>query len=271
MRPRLRNLACIRKTVRLRSVRCLGLLALLFFASHAQGQRRTPNQHSPSDADITFEKQIRPILKANCFDCHGEGEKLKGNLDLRLRRLMVKGGESGPAIEVGKPEKSLLYQKVFEGEMPKREKKLSAQEIEIIKRWIADGAKTAHDEPIEPGKGMGITTDDSAHWSFQTIAKPTLPKFKSKDRVRTAVDAFLLAELSKRKLSFSPDAEKVTLVRRAYFDLMGFPPPPEAVERFLADKSPDAFERLIDDLLNTPQYGERWARHRLDVAGYADS
>jgi hypothetical protein len=202
-------------------------LALLFFASHAQGERRTPNQHSTSDADITFEKQIRPILKANCFDCHGEGEKLKGNLDLRLRRLMVKGGESGPANEAGKPEKSLLYQKVVEGEMPKREKKLSAQEIEIIRRWIADGAKTAHDEPIEPGKGMGITPDDRAHWSFQTIAKPLLPNFKAKDRVRTAVDAFLLAELSKRKLSFSPDAEKVTLVRRAYFDLVGFPRRPK--------------------------------------------
>ena len=184
---------------------------------------------------------------------------------------MVKGGESGPAIEPGKPEKSLLYQKVVEGEMPKREKKLSAQEIEIIKRWIADGAKTAHDEPIEPGKGLGITADDRAHWSFQTIAKPLLPKFKTKDRVRNAVDAFLFAELSKRKLSFSPDAEKVTLVRRAYFDLMGLPPSPEAVDCFLADKSPDAYERLIDELLNAPQYGERWARHWLDVAGYADS
>jgi hypothetical protein len=224
-----------------------------------------------SDADITFEKQIRPILKANCFDCHGEGEKLKGDLDLRLRRLMVKGGESGPAIEAGKPEKSLLYQKVVEGEMPKREKKLTAQEIEIIKRWIVGGAKTAHDESIEPGKGIGITAEDRAHWSFQTIAKPVIPKFKAQDRVRTAVDAFLLAELSKRKLSFSPDAGEVALVRRAYFDLMGLPPTPEEAERFLRDKSPQAFEKLVDRLLADSRYGERWARHWLDVAGYADS
>src|SRR6266542_5222522 len=170
MRPLLRNFARRRMTVSFPSVRWLGLLALLFCASPAQSEHRTPNRPSTSKTDITFEKHIRPILKANCFDCHGEGEKLKGDLDLRLRRLMVKGGESGPAIEPGHSEKSLLYQKVVEGEMPKREKKLTAQEIETIRRWIAAGAKTAHDEPVEPGKGMGITAEERAHWSFQPIA-----------------------------------------------------------------------------------------------------
>src|SRR5678816_3307323 len=105
------NFACLRMNVSLCHARWLGCLALLFFAINTQAERKTPNSHSNPESDITFEKQIRPILKANCIDCHGEGEKLKGDLDLRLRRLMVKGGESGAAIEPGKPEKSLLYQK----------------------------------------------------------------------------------------------------------------------------------------------------------------
>src|SRR6476660_905926 len=109
------NFACLRMNGSLCRARWLGLLALLCFAINAQAERKTPNPDSNPESNITFEKQIRPILKANCFDCHGEGEKLKGDLDLRLRRLMVKGGEAGAAIEPGQPEKSLLYKKIVEG------------------------------------------------------------------------------------------------------------------------------------------------------------
>src|SRR5437667_9960667 len=154
----------------------------------------------------TFEKDIRPILKAHCFECHGEGEKLKGGLDLRLRRLMLQGGDDGPVIVPGKPGQSLLFKLVHSGEMPKRDKKLTPDQVALIKQWIAAGAKTARPEPAEPGKGHGITEEERAFWSFQPIQRPLVPKTKSKDHVRTPVDAFLMAELEKKKLSFSPDA-----------------------------------------------------------------
>src|SRR5947209_11577184 len=132
----------------------------------------------------TFEKDIRPMLKAHCFDCHGEGDKLRGGLDLRLRRLMLKGGDDGPVIVPGKPQKSLLFKMVHEGEMPKRGKKLTAEEVALIKRWIASGAKTAHPEAAEISKTGGITDEERAFWSFQPIRKPAIPKTKPTDRVR---------------------------------------------------------------------------------------
>jgi hypothetical protein len=224
-----------------------------------------------SDAAPTFERDIRPILKAHCFDCHGEGEKLKGGVDLRLRRLMLSGGDDGPVIVPGKPEKSLLFTMVQSGEMPDREKKLTAEQIALIKTWIAAGANVTRPEPAEIGKGSGITEEERAFWSFQPIRRPAVPKTKTKDRARTPIDAFLLSELAKKKLTFSPDAEKITLLRRAYLDLTGLPPTPAEVEAFLADTASDAYEKLIDRLLESPRYGERWGRHWLDVAGYADS
>jgi len=220
---------------------------------------------------LTFEKDIRPILKAHCFDCHGEGEALKGGLDLRLRRFMLKGGDDGPVLVPGKPDKSLLFKMVHTGEMPKREKKLTRDEVALIKQWIVAGAKTTRPEPAQVGKGSGITEEDRAFWSFQLIRQPLIPATKPKDRARTAVDAFLLSAMAKQKLGFSPDADKVTLLRRACFDLTGLPPTPAETETFLADTAPDAYEKLIDRLLDSVHYGERWGRHWLDVAGYADS
>ncbi len=222
-------------------------------------------------ASPTFEKDIRPILKAHCFDCHGEGEKLNGGLDLRLQRLMLKGGDDGPVIVPGKPHKSLVYKLIQSGEMPKREQKLTREQVGLIKEWIASGAKTARPEPAELGKGGGITEEERAFWSFQPIRRPIIPKANPKGRARTPIDALLLSAMAKKKLNFSPDAEKVTLLRRAYFDLLGLPPTPTEVEGFLADAAPDAYEKLIDRLLESPHYGERWGRHWLDIAGYADS
>jgi len=222
-------------------------------------------------APPVFEKDIRPILKAHCFDCHGEGEKLKGGVDLRLRRLMLKGGDEGPVLVPGKPDKSPLYKMVQSGEMPKREKKLTREQVEIIKQWIASGANTAHPEPAELAKGASVTEEERAFWSFQPIRRPAIPKTKTKDHVRTPIDAFLVASLTRQKLGFSPEADKVTLLRRACFDLTGLPPTPAEVESFVADSAPDAYEKLIDRLLESPHYGERWGRHWLDLAGYADS
>src|SRR5262245_36810620 len=222
-------------------------------------------------ASPTFEKEIRPILKAHCFDCHGEGDKLRGGLDVRLRRLLLKGGDDGPVIVPGKPDKSLLFRLVHSGEMPKRDKKLTRDEVALIRQWIATGAKTARPEPLEVSQGSGITDEERAFWSFQPIRHPAIPKTKPKDRVRTPIDAFLVNAMAKQKLGFAPDTEKITLLRRAYFDLIGLPPTPAETEAFLADTAPEAYERLIDRLLESPHYGERWGRHWLDVAGYADS
>jgi hypothetical protein len=221
----------------------------------------------------TFEKHVRPILKAHCFECHGEQQDLEGSLDLRLRRLIAEGGDSGPAIAPGNLDESLLYQRIAQGEMPPGKVKLSAEQIDTIGRWIAAGAKTARPEPEKPDP-LGFTAEDRQHWAFQPIRKPAPPSpqgSKGIARIRNPVDAFLLERLEQQQLDFSPEADKRTLIRRATFDLLGLPPTPEEVAMFLADEAPDAYDRLIDRLLASPRYGERWARHWLDIAGYADS
>lgn len=220
---------------------------------------------------LTFEHDVRPILKVACFHCHGEGEELKGGLDLRLRRLIVAGGKSGAAVTPGDPDDSELFLLVAEGDMPKGEKKLTAEQIGVIREWIAQGAATAEDEPASLGKGLHITAADRAWWSFVPVRRPDMPQVKQAERVRTPIDAFIAAKLEEAALTFNVEADKRTLIRRATFDLLGLPPTPAEAELFLADDSPDAYERLIDRLLASPHYGERWGRHWLDVAGYADS
>jgi hypothetical protein len=184
---------------------------------------------------------------------------------------MLKGGEDGPVIVPGKPNKSPLFTMVERGDMPKRDKKLTREQVALIRAWIAAGAKTARAEPATLDAHGAITDEERAFWSFQPIRTPTIPRTKPPDRARTPVDAFLAQELAKRKLRFAPDADKLTLLRRACFDLTGLPPTPAEAEAFLADASADAYEKLIDRLLDSPHYGERWGRHWLDVAGYADS
>ena len=178
------------------------LLGHVSFAATAEPA--APLQLPSQSAELSFEQHIRPILKANCFDCHGEGEKLKGGLDLRLRRLIVQGGKSGPAIAPGDPAQSRLLKLISEGEMPKREKKLAPAQIEIIRSWIAAGAKTARPEPGQIGKGMTITDDERAFWSFQPIRRPAVPQMKARDRVRTPVDAFLLAHQDRLEVKWLP-------------------------------------------------------------------
>lgn len=218
---------------------------------------------------IVFERQIRPILKAHCFQCHGEGDK--GKLDLRLQRLMVKGGESGPAIEPGKKEGSLLFERISKGEMPPGEKKLSAEEIQLIGTWIDAGAPTARPEPEEVSGGTGVTPEDREYWFYQPIQDQGIPEYQPTDRVRTNIDAFLVKKLKENGFGFSPEADKLTLLKRASLDLLGLPPSREEIQVFMADQAGDAYERMLDRLLASPRYGERWGRHWLDVAGYADS
>ena len=220
--------------------------------------------------ELSFEKHVRPIFKAHCFHCHGEGEKLEGKLDLRLKRLAEQGGETGKGIVPGQPDASLLLKRIESGEMPPAERKVTPAERAIIRRWIAAGAVTARPEPEKPDEN-NFTEVELTHWSFQPVVRPAIAKAQRTDLVRTPVDAFLLVALEAKQLSFSPEADRRTLIRRATFDLHGMPPTPAEVEEFVNDPSSDAYERLIERLLAAPRYGERWGRHWLDIAGYADS
>jgi mono/diheme cytochrome c family protein len=235
---------------------------LLSLAALASGTRA-----ASSAPALTFEKDIRPILKTNCFQCHGEDKELKGKLDVRLRRFLMKGGKSGPAIVPGKAHDSALFDAVNSGDMPKGKKKLPAKDIATIEKWIAQGAPTARPEPETVGPEQAFTEEEREWWAFQPIKTPPVPPSKSDN----PIDAFLSAKLAKNGLAFSSPANRVTLIRRATFDLIGLPPTPEEVDAFVNDKSPNAYENVIDRLLASPQYGERWGRHWLDVAGYADS
>ena len=215
-------------------------------------------------ATVTFEADIRPILKAHCFHCHGEDGSAKGGLDVRLQKLLIKGGKHGPAIAPGQAEKSSLFAKIRDGKMPKEQAKLPAAQIETIRLWIEQGAKTARPEPDSPDEW--ITDEERRFWAFQPIKNPTVPSGAA-----NPIDAFLLRKLKANALGFSPEAAKRTLIRRATFDLTGLPPTPDEIAVFLADETPQAYGQLIDRLLASPNYGERWGRHWLDVAGYADS
>lgn len=222
-------------------------------------------------AEPLFETDVRPIFKAYCLDCHGAGEKMPGGLDLRLKRFAEAGGKSGPGFDPKQPGKSLLIERMKSGEMPPGEKKVPAEQIAIVEKWIANGAPTKRPEPATLPPGLGITDDERAYWFYQPLKRPNPPSFASTDRVRTPIDAFVLARLRERGLTFNPDADKSTLARRAAFDLTGLPPSQEELDRFVADASPDAYEKYLDHLLASPAYGERWGRHWLDAAGYSDS
>lgn len=224
-----------------------------------------------ADEGLTFEKHIRPIFRAHCYDCHGAENEVKGALDLRLVRLMEKGGELGPALVKGKPEESYLLERIVTGEMPPGSHPVPDEQIATIRQWIQQGAKTARPEPATIGPGLGITPEERSYWAFQPIDRPLVPVVKNVDRVRTPVDALLLSRMEKKGLTFAPEADKETLLRRASLALTGLPPTHEELNAFLADESPEAWSQVIDRLLDSPRYGERWGRHWLDVAGYADS
>lgn len=238
----------------------------------ADGEQQNVAPQKEAVKELTFERHIRPILKTHCVHCHGEAGEKEGELDVRLQRFLVAGGDSGAAIVPGKPEESNLLTRLYDGEMPPDEKKLLPQhEIKLIEEWIRQGAKTARPEPEEIGDGPIITEEERNFWSFQPVERPAVPEVKNSEQARTAVDHFLLRRLEAEGLTYSKEANRRTLIRRATFDLLGLPPTPNEIEAFVADDSPDAYDQLIDRLLLSPHYGERWGRHWLDVAGYADS
>ena len=215
----------------------------------------------PAADDEFFEKSIRPVLVEKCLSCHSK-EKSKGGLRLDSRAEMLKGGDSGAAAVPGKPKDSFLIEAVKQAgdlKMPPSGK-LTDREIAALEEWIARGAPwPANSVLASPDK---IAAAAAKHWAFQPVKRPA---------GRNSIDEFVLAKLSDNGLSLSAMADKRTLIRRATFDLHGLPPTPEEIAAFLKDDSPDAYPKLIDRLLASPRYGERWARHWLDVARYADN
>ena len=233
----------------------------------------------PSRAKLAFfEAEVRPLLVEKCWSCHGEAKAPKGGLRLDSRANMLRGGESGEAVVAGKPDESPLIQAVrYAGEprMPPREK-LKDREIEILSRWVAMGlpwpAADAVKMPQDPEAGGGRFTDDQRRfWAFRPVAAGPFPEVRDGTWAQTPIDRFILAALEAKGFGPARPAEKRTLIRRATFDLIGLPPTPEDVADFLADGSPDAFARVVDRLLASPRYGERWGRHWLDVVRYADA
>ena len=226
-------------------------------------------------ADVDFDKQVAPLLAARCLECHNATDK-KGKLDLTSAKATMLGGESGAVIVAGDPEKSLLWENVRDDEMPPK-KALTAAEKAIVKAWIAGGAKWGSADPIDP---YAYTTDKRAGsdwWSLRPVVKPAPPdakQLKNAAWVKSPIDAFVLAKLENKGLSPSREADSRVLARRIYFDLIGLPPTPGQVEAFVVAAAKDrdaALSKLIDDLLASSHYGERWARHWLDVARYTES
>jgi hypothetical protein len=215
-----------------------------------------------------FDRTIAPLLAARCLDCHG-GSKPRGGLNLSRRQSAREGGESGRAIVPGNAAASLLWKHVRAGKMPPK-KPLTAEEKALLKGWIDGGAAWGTD-PIDPFRFTSSSRGGYDWWSLQPVVRPAPPKVQGPAWARNGVDLFILAKLQEKGLAPSPEADRPTLIRRLTFDLTGLPPTPEEVTAFVQDRRPDAYERLVDRLLASPRYGERWARHWLDVARFGES
>lgn len=223
-------------------------------------------------ADDHFESKVRPAIVANCLHCHGE-EKQKGGLRLDSREAILRGGDSGPALVIGKSQDSLLIQVVSgkhaDLKMPPSGP-LPAYEIQALKRWVNDGAVWPRSTVQKLGAEKEMSVRQQQHWSWQPIETPAVPDVPAPWRANP-IDAFLFDEYRAKGLTPVGLANKRTLIRRATFDLIGLPPTPADVDSFLRDDSPSAFERMIERLLASRHYGERWGRHWLDLARYADT
>ena len=214
-----------------------------------------------------FENEVRPVLSDKCSGCHN-AKLLTSGFSVESREAVLKGGNRGAAVSPGSPEQSRLIHAIRhqnELKMPP-EGQLTPVEVSVLVRWIE------MDLPWPGPTSTGATPASAAtHWSFQPIERPLRPTVSDPSWVRNPIDSFVLARLDQEGLRPSPEASKVTLIRRSYLDLIGLLPSPEEVTEFMGDGSPDTYERLVDELLASPHYGERWGRHWLDLARYADS
>ncbi len=237
-----------------------------------------------SDAEF-FESRVRPVFAEHCYRCHSSrAEKIKGGLRLDEREAFFKGGENGPEVVPGHPERSRLIAAVAYGDpdlqMPPKTR-LGAEQVADLSRWVASGAVWP-ESPVsaagqhDAGGAGGATAFDlqarrAAHWAWQPVRRAEPPAVAHGDWPRGAIDRFILARLEQQGLTPAGDCDRRTLIRRASFAIDGLAPTPEEVETFVEDKSPDAFDKVVDRLLASPRFGEHWARHWLDLVRYSDT
>ena len=221
-----------------------------------------------------FENKVRPLLVERCYDCHSATKKIKGGLSLDSKDSILKGGDTGPSLVPGNPDSSLLIKAVRYADehlqMPPK-KKLEDAQVSILVDWVKMGAPDPRTGGSKISPFDTVMAEGRKHWAFQPVSKPATPQVKNQKWIKSPIDSFILAKLESKDMKPSVVADKRTLIRRATFDLTGLPPSQDELNAFLADKSPDAYEKLIDRLLASPRYGERWGRHWLDIARYADT
>jgi hypothetical protein len=284
----IRNLKFVRRCQPIATA-CLMLALLLSLPSNlSRADETSVTQETAKDQTgdaLYFEDDIRPILREYCLDCHGATDDLKGSLDLRLVRFMNRGGDSGPALTDQNPDASLLIQRVESDDMPPGEIKVSAEKKVLLRRWIAAGAPTNRPEPESIGAGIPLTESERNYWAYQPLEKPALsfptnvPSTDPSNPVQPApagtisgngIDV-LLQQAMPTGLTFSPIAPRSSLIRRVYLDLIGIPPTQTQFKQWMEVPDADWYEQMVEELLQSKQYGERWARHWLDAVGYADS
>ena len=251
----------------------VGLIACTFAGFITAGAALAPAA-DPSAEDLEFfEKEVRPVLVQSCQKCHGD-RKQEGGLRLDSRASLLKGGDSGPAVETGKPDESLLVEAIeYAGDIKMPPKgKLPDEQIAVLTAWVKRGAPWPHDQ-IQVGKlgEFNLAARKAKQWVFQPLRPATPPAVKNTVWPRSAIDQFILSQLEGLDLAPAAPTDKPTLLRRVTFDLAGLPPTAAEMSAFLADDSAQAFERVVDRLLDSPHYGERWARHWLDLVRFAET
>ena len=254
------------------------IITCLLFALFVQSTPRcwADQEHSPEQIKF-FETEIKPILVEHCFKCHGVKGSPKGGLSLTSRKSLLRGGETGPAVSLESPRESVLLEAVnYESyEMPPSGK-LPQAAIDSLTKWVEMGLPWTPGDEVEPVEinqhsPPPVNDETKKFWSFQQVSRPEIPRVKDLPWVRTPVDAFVLKRLEEAGLQPASPAAKTALLRRAYYDLIGLPPSPDEVQEFVSNDAPDAFERVVDQLLESPHYGERWGRHWLDLVRYAET
>ena len=255
---------------------CFSWGLLLLNGQSVNGQQRSASQQ---DLDF-FEKEVRPLLVKHCYQCHGpDSNEGEGGLRLDSRKAILQGGKSGPAVVPGKPDESLLIYAVNHDpavEAMPPERRLKNKEVATLIRWVKlrapwPGADLVNNLKRPEASETVLSEQQRAFWAFVPPSEPSIPKVRQRSWVANPIDALVLARLEQAGLQPSPPADRVTLIRRATFDLHGLPPTPEEVVTFLKDPAPDAFAKLVERLLDSPRYGEKWGRHWMDVARYSDS
>jgi hypothetical protein len=236
----------------------LRLLFLLILSAFLLGVFRASaeEKQAASPEAAALPKEVQTILQAHCTKCHG-GDEPKAKLNLASSEGISRGGRRGVVVSAGKPADSMLWKMVREDKMPPKEP-LPEAERTTLREWIEKGAP-------------GVLMTWKNHWAFRRLVRPEVPRVHARERVRTEIDAFIEGELESNKLTLAPEADRLTLIRRASFDLTGVPPTLAEIDAFVADKAADAYERMMERYLASPQYGERWGKYWLDAAGYADS